>query len=142
MTCRGARSRAPHGRRRGRGAGDRARLGVRASGRPQWAPGLTFTLSLAGLLGIGFVVLSSVFEPRDLIAQGVLETYECIFHPRPRRRLCKPHLVLDHLQRLKHSVLVAAGEGEGGGMIWNRHRRRIRHPSGPNRSESAVTARS
>jgi hypothetical protein len=30
--------------------------------------------------------------------------------------LCKPHLVLDHLQRLKHSVLVAAGEGEGVGF--------------------------
>ena len=96
---------------------------MQVSGGPQRAPGLTFPLGLAGRLGIGLVVFSGVFEPRNLVAEGILKTYQRILHPRRRLSLRKAHLVLGYPQRFKHSIFVVARERE---CIWIRHIERIR----------------
>ena len=81
-----------------------ARAGIRR------APGLTFPFGRARLLGIRLVVFSGVFEPRDLVGEGILETYERILHAQRGLSLCKAHLMLGYPQRLKHSIFVVAGE--------------------------------
>jgi hypothetical protein len=98
-----------------------ARSAVRASGGPQRAPGLTFPFGRARLLGIRLVVFSGVFEPRDLVGEGILKTYERISHARRGLSLCKAHLMLGYPQRLKHSIFVVAGERE---RIWICHNRK------------------
>jgi hypothetical protein len=92
-----------------------ARAGIRR------APGLTFPFGRARLLGIRLVVFSGVFEPRDLVGEGILETYERILHAQRGLSLCKAHLMLGYPQRLKHSIFVVAGERE---RIWICHNRK------------------
>jgi hypothetical protein len=72
---RARRSRGQQDRRQERDANGPARSAVRASGGPQRAPGLTFPFGRARLLGIRLVVFSGVFEPRDLVGEGILKTY-------------------------------------------------------------------
>jgi hypothetical protein len=110
------------------GAGDEGEAQVtppdRACGHSscsQWVPGLTLPLGLAGLLGIRLVVLGGIFEPCDLVAEGIIETCERILHARRGLRLRKAHLMLGDLQGLKHPVFVITGECERI-LIWHKRK--------------------
>ena len=91
---------------------------LRPSGSPQRVVGAALALGLAGLFGIGLVVLGGVFEPGDLVAEGILETRQRILHARRGAALREAHLMLGDLQRLEHPVFIVAGECECV-LIWH-----------------------
>jgi hypothetical protein len=68
--CRAARCKAPLGRTRGRGGGDRARWAALPSGGSQGPPR---PAGIAQGLGVGLVALGSVGKCGDLIRDRVLE---------------------------------------------------------------------
>jgi hypothetical protein len=68
-----------------------------------------------------------VFQPGDLVAEGIIETHQCILHAWGGLSLRNAHLVLGDPQRLKHSILVVAAEGEClGNTVLDLHNGRIR----------------
>ena len=68
--------------------------------------------------GVSLVILRRVFEPGDLVAEGVLETDQGVLQARRGGALSETHLMLGDLQHLKHSVFVIAGECECI-LIWH-----------------------
>ena len=100
----------------GHGAGDEGEAQVAApdgSRRHQAAlRGRQDRPAIARCFRVGLVVLSGVGERGDLIRKRVLESGQRVLHARRGRGLREPRLMLSDLQRLKHPVLIVAGERE------------------------------
>jgi hypothetical protein len=89
-------------RHEGEAEGDPARWDARPSGSPQRVICVALAFRLDELFGIGLVVLRCIFQPGDLVAQRILETYQCILHTRRGAGLRKAHLMLGDFQNFKH----------------------------------------